>query len=157
MNIRRKKSGLTEVKVAVIGASGVGKTALTVRFLTKRYIGEYDHQNEARYKHEALVDGDTVVFEIVDSCPARMAASSGGGGGGQQQLCSSETAAWADGFVFVFSITDKLSFELLRLAKQQVKEARRGANCPAPCVLVGGKSDLLHFRQVSMDEVKVHA
>ncbi|XP_065335197.1 ras-related and estrogen-regulated growth inhibitor [Cloeon dipterum] len=151
MNIRRKKSGLTEVKVAVIGASGVGKTALTVRFLTKRYIGEYDHQNEARYKHEALVDGDTVVFEIVDSCPARMAASSGGGGV-QQQLCSSETAAWADGFVFVFSITDKLSFEMLRLAKQQVKEARRGANCPVPCVLVGGKSDLLHFRQVSMDE-----
>jgi hypothetical protein len=80
MNIRRKKSTLTEVKVAVVGAHGVGKTgilawsifqipsnnfkttsliqlfmsfvsyifalfsALTVRFLTKRYIGEYDHQ-----------------------------------------------------------------------------------------------------------------
>ncbi|EGI66598.1 Ras-related and estrogen-regulated growth inhibitor-like protein [Acromyrmex echinatior] len=43
--IRRKKSSLCEVKVAVIGAPGVGKSALTVRFLTRRYIGEYDHQS----------------------------------------------------------------------------------------------------------------
>uniref|UniRef100_A0A182Q202 small monomeric GTPase n=1 Tax=Anopheles farauti TaxID=69004 RepID=A0A182Q202_9DIPT len=42
--IRRKKSYLAEIKVAVIGAPCVGKSALTVRFLTKRYIGEYDHQ-----------------------------------------------------------------------------------------------------------------
>lgn len=42
--IRRKKSSLSEVKIAVIGCQGVGKSALSVRFLTKRYIGEYDHQ-----------------------------------------------------------------------------------------------------------------
>ena len=43
--------------------------ALTVRFLTKRYIGEYDHQSETRYKHEILVDGEPVLFEICDTCP----------------------------------------------------------------------------------------
>ncbi|XP_037781008.1 ras-like protein family member 11B [Penaeus monodon] len=42
--IRRKKSSLSEVKIAVLGGPGVGKSALIVRFLTKRYIGEYDHQ-----------------------------------------------------------------------------------------------------------------
>lgn len=42
--IRRKRSCLSEVKIAVIGAQLVGKSALTVRFLTKRYIGEYIHQ-----------------------------------------------------------------------------------------------------------------
>ena len=62
--VRRKKSSLSEVKIAVAGAPGVGKSgrrainfvsitkyflsALTVRFLTKRYIGEYDHQSETR-------------------------------------------------------------------------------------------------------------
>lgn len=44
-------------------------TALIVRFLTKRYIGEYDHQTENRYKHEAMVDGEPVLFEILDTCP----------------------------------------------------------------------------------------
>ncbi|KAG5305644.1 RERG inhibitor, partial [Acromyrmex insinuator] len=67
--IRRKKSSLCEVKVAVIGAPGVGKSALTVRFLTRRYIGEYDHQSETRYKHEVLVDGEPILFEILDTCP----------------------------------------------------------------------------------------
>ena len=29
------------VRVVVVGEKGVGKSALAVRFLTKRYIGEY--------------------------------------------------------------------------------------------------------------------
>jgi nucleoside-triphosphatase THEP1 len=31
MNIRRKKSTLTEVKVAVVGAHGVGKTGISTK------------------------------------------------------------------------------------------------------------------------------
>jgi len=62
--VRRKKSTLSEVKLAVIGAPGVGKSALTVRFLTKRYIGEYDHQSETRYKNEILVDWDPVSLKL---------------------------------------------------------------------------------------------
>ena len=30
-----------KVRLLVVGGRGVGKTALTVRYLTKRYIGEY--------------------------------------------------------------------------------------------------------------------
>lgn len=30
------------VKIVVLGASNVGKTALIVRFLTKRFIGDYE-------------------------------------------------------------------------------------------------------------------
>ena len=69
----------------MLGAPGVGKSgeikepaktklyactvALVVRLLTKRYIGEYDHQADTRYKNEILVDGDPVIFEICDTCP----------------------------------------------------------------------------------------
>ena len=41
--IRRKKSSLSEVKIGIIGSPGVGKSALAVRFLTKRYIGTYNN------------------------------------------------------------------------------------------------------------------
>ncbi|XP_060134769.1 ras-like protein family member 11B [Zootoca vivipara] len=34
------------IKIAVVGASGVGKTALVVRFLTKRFIGDYERNAE---------------------------------------------------------------------------------------------------------------
>ena len=36
------------VRVVVVGGEGVGKSALAVRFLTKRYIGEYQ-QNKGLY------------------------------------------------------------------------------------------------------------
>ncbi|CAD7091938.1 unnamed protein product [Hermetia illucens] len=32
---------LNRIKVVVLGSSKVGKSAVTVRYLTKRYIGEY--------------------------------------------------------------------------------------------------------------------
>uniref|UniRef100_A0A8D8W2L9 small monomeric GTPase n=1 Tax=Cacopsylla melanoneura TaxID=428564 RepID=A0A8D8W2L9_9HEMI len=99
--LRRKKSGLSEVKVAVIGAPGVGKRALIVRFLTRRYIGEYDHQSDSRYKGEVLVDGDTVLFEILDTCPKSI-----------EELPSRDTIHWADGILLVYAITDRESFTM---------------------------------------------
>ena len=43
--------------------------ALTVRFLTKRYIGEYDHHgDQPPYKYELMVDAEPVLFELLDTC-----------------------------------------------------------------------------------------
>ena len=71
--------------------------------MTKRYIGEYDHQEEKRYKNEVLVDGDPVIFEIVDLCPRH-----------NDDLPSLETLSWADGVVLVYSITDRASFNFIK-------------------------------------------
>ena len=106
----------------MVGAPGVGKSgelvniciflccynyflliALVVRFLTKRYIGEYDHKEEKRYKNEVLVDGDPVIFEIVDLCPRH-----------NDDLPSLDTLTWADGVVLVYSITDRASFNFIK-------------------------------------------
>ena len=78
-------------------------SALVVRFLTKRYIGEYDHKEEKRYKNEVLVDGDPVIFEIVDLCPRH-----------NDDLPSLDTLTWADGVVLVYSITDRASFNFIK-------------------------------------------
>ncbi|XP_044252546.1 GTPase HRas isoform X2 [Tribolium madens] len=120
---RRKKSSLTEVKVAVIGAPGVGKSALSVRFLTKRYIGEYDHQSETRYKHEVLVDGEPVLYEILDTCPKN-----------EDDLPSSEITNWADGLLFVYSITNRRSFTYLKRVGSLI------ADSDIPVYIVGNMS-----------------
>lgn len=138
--MRRKKSTLAEVKVAVIGAPGVGKSALTVRFLTRRYIGEYDHQADTRYKHEVLVDSEPILFEILDLCPKS-----------EDELPSTDTLHWADGFLLVYSITDRQSFNYVR----KVKEALECFD--TPITLVGNKGDMVHLRQVSTDEGEILA
>ena len=74
-----------------------------MRFLTKRYIGEYDHQSDTRYKNEVLVDGDPVIFEICDLCPRSI-----------EDLPSTESLGWADGVVLVYSITERNSFNFIK-------------------------------------------
>ncbi|CAK9797343.1 Ras-related and estrogen-regulated growth inhibitor [Anthophora quadrimaculata] len=142
--IRRKKSSLCEVKVAVIGAPGVGKSALTVRFLTRRYIGEYDHQSENRYKHEVLVDGEPILFEILDTCPKS-----------EDELPSTETFQWADGLLLVYSIIDRSSFNFVRKAKETLAVVDPEATMPL--ALVGNKADMVHLRQVSTEEGEILA
>jgi len=147
--VRRKKSSLSEVKIAVVGAPGVGKSALTVRFLTKRYIGEYDHQSETRYKHEILVDGDPVIFEICDTCPKCW-----------DDLPPTESLTWADGFVLVYSITDRQSFNYIKQAWQHIQDLRGThgkENQSVPMVLLGNKGDMVHLRQVSTEEGEILA
>uniref|UniRef100_A0A8C5IE29 small monomeric GTPase n=1 Tax=Junco hyemalis TaxID=40217 RepID=A0A8C5IE29_JUNHY len=57
---------------------------------------------------------------------------------------------WADGFVFVFSITDYESFRLLRPLHQHIRRIHPNANIPL--LLMANKGDLLRARQVSSKE-----
>ncbi|KAI9563300.1 hypothetical protein GHT06_010758 [Daphnia sinensis] len=153
-SIRRKKSLLSEIKVLVVGGPGVGKSALTVRYLTKRYIGEYDHQSENRYKHEAMINGEPVIFEILDTCPKS-----------DKDLLAVDSIQWADGFLLVYSILDKASFDYIQRFRRHVLEIRNigtshgkadqqpaTASNTIPCVLVGNKADMVHLRQVPTHE-----
>nr|CAD7454234.1 unnamed protein product [Timema tahoe] len=89
---------------------------------------------ENRYKHEVLVDGEPVLFEISDSCPKT-----------EEDLPSSETLNWADGLLLVYAITDRRSFNYVRRVKQMLC-------CDVPLALVGNKGDMVHLRQVSTEE-----
>ncbi|XP_037979009.1 ras-like protein family member 11A-like isoform X2 [Motacilla alba alba] len=57
---------------------------------------------------------------------------------------------WADGFVFVFSITDYESFRVLRPLHQHIRRIHPNANIPL--LLMANKGDLLRARQVSSKE-----
>ena len=41
--------------------------ALVVRYLTRRFIGEYDPSSEKVYPHSTCIDGESVFLEILDS------------------------------------------------------------------------------------------
>ncbi|GBL80558.1 Ras-related and estrogen-regulated growth inhibitor [Araneus ventricosus] len=122
--------------------------ALTVRFLTKRYIGEYDHQTENKYKNEVMVDNEPVLFEIIDTCPKQ----------GDNDFPKEEILQWADGFLLVYSIIDKDSFTYLREVRQLIQNSRPASpggtqgQSPCPIVVVANKADLIHLRQVSSED-----
>ncbi len=57
---------------------------------------------------------------------------------------------WGDGFVLVYSITDRQSFEQIGHIKHYLNEVRKVRN--VSCVIVANKTDLEHERQVTTEE-----
>lgn len=123
----------TVTRVAVLGAKGVGKTAIVVRFLTRRFLPEYQSGIETIYHH--FKDGnDTKEIQIIDTC------------GNNDDLCS-----FADSIILVFSITNKQSFEYVKNLSLWLTK-RRSKN--AVFTIIGNKKDLSHKRQIVTAEAE---
>uniref|UniRef100_A0AAQ4PY64 small monomeric GTPase n=1 Tax=Gasterosteus aculeatus aculeatus TaxID=481459 RepID=A0AAQ4PY64_GASAC len=117
---------MNDIKLALLGSQGAGKSAVLVRFLTRRFIGEY-------------------------ASNATRAVPQGSGA----RCIMEEPVDWADGFVVVYNISDRTSFIDAEDILRQIREARVD-NCKGevdvPVCLLGNKRDLCHARQVSEDE-----
>uniref|UniRef100_A0A8C5QHR2 small monomeric GTPase n=1 Tax=Leptobrachium leishanense TaxID=445787 RepID=A0A8C5QHR2_9ANUR len=133
------------MRIVVLGQSAVGKTALTVRFITKRFIGDYDPTLEMIYRHTAAMDGEFVHFEILDTA-----------GQDEDSLQIEEKIKWGDGFAVVYSVTDRCSFdEVMRLCfliNHIHSNARKGTGDLPPVVIVANKKDLQFDRMVSTED-----
>ncbi|XP_062432402.1 ras-related and estrogen-regulated growth inhibitor-like [Rhea pennata] len=134
------------LRLVVLGQGAVGKTALTVRFITRRFIGDYDPTLEMIYRHVAVIDGDMVHFEILDTA-----------GQEEDSLQIEEKIKWGDGFAVVYSVTDRCSFdEVVRLCflinHLHGSPKRGSAGDQPPIVIVANKKDLQYDRMVSTEE-----
>lgn len=57
-----------EVNIAIVGALGAGKSALTVKYITRRFISEYDPDLEDTYVKNEKVDQREITVKIMDTC-----------------------------------------------------------------------------------------
>ncbi|GCB70053.1 hypothetical protein scyTo_0005599 [Scyliorhinus torazame] len=138
-----------EANVVILGADRVGKSALTVRFLTRRFIGEYGDM-ESVYNHSVTVAGRKVAFNIWDSRYAQDQLN--------QNFAKEKQVQWADGFVLVYSICDRASFNVVQQQIQFIKSMKDYPGTErAPIVIVGNKRDLCHQRTVSSEEGRLLA
>uniref|UniRef100_A0AAY4AND8 Uncharacterized protein n=1 Tax=Denticeps clupeoides TaxID=299321 RepID=A0AAY4AND8_9TELE len=62
-----RPGAMREYKVVVLGSGGVGKSALTVQFVTGSFIEKYDPTIEDFYRKEIEVDSSPSVLEILDN------------------------------------------------------------------------------------------
>ncbi|XP_051511425.1 ras-like protein family member 11B [Myxocyprinus asiaticus] len=135
------------IKIAVIGGSGVGKTALVVRFLTKRFIGDYERNVGNLYSREVQIDGEQVAIQVQDTPGVQV--------NGNGLSCTDHLAGsiqWADAVVMVYSVTDCRSFDLIGQLHQLVSRTHVDRSSTLPIILVANKADLLHVRRVDIQE-----
>eukprot|EP00063_Salmo_salar_P005524 XP_013980359.1 PREDICTED: ras-related and estrogen-regulated growth inhibitor-like protein [Salmo salar] len=138
-----------DANVVVLGTDRVGKSALTVRFLTRRFIGEYGNI-ESIYSHNVIVDGRDITFNIWDS-PYCQDLS-------RETTLYEKRVQWADGFVLVYSICDRASFNAVTKLIQSIKATKDYLGMDkVPVVIVGNKKDLNHRRTVLSEEGRLLA
>ncbi|GAB6019877.1 Ras-protein Rap-2a [Chamberlinius hualienensis] len=127
---------MREFKVVVLGSGGVGKSALTVQFVSGNFMEKYDPTIEDFYRKEIEVDSAPCVLEILDTAGTEQFAS-------MRDLYIKN----GQGFVVVYSLTNQQTFQDIRTMKDQIVRVK-GVD-RVPILLVGNKVDLEHQREVS--------
>ncbi|KAE8607372.1 hypothetical protein XENTR_v10011154 [Xenopus tropicalis] len=128
-SIPRGSSTMTEYKLVVVGAGGVGKSALTIQLIQNHFVDEYDPTIEDSYRKQVVIDGETCLLDILDTA-------------GQEEYSAmrDQYMRTGEGFLCVFAINNTKSFEDIHQYREQIKRVKDSDD--VPMVLVGNKCDL---------------
>ena len=129
------------LKIAVLGQSMVGKSALTFRFINNRFPTEHDTTIEDSYSIPAKIDDIQCQLEILDTA-----------GQDDYQTMLDTWINSADGFLLVYSIDNRDSFESTKTRFDRILKLKQGHKISV--VIVGNKCDLEDRRQVKKEEVE---
>jgi len=132
---------MREFKIVVLGAGGVGKSALTVRFVRDNFIENYNPTIEEQYKRPFDSHGERFMLDILDTA------------GAEQFTALNEVyISSGHGFLLVFSLTHEASLREVDDIRQQIYRIKGGTD--VPIVVVGTKMDLASEREVTRDSIR---
>ncbi|WVQ79048.1 hypothetical protein IAT38_001141 [Cryptococcus sp. DSM 104549] len=129
-----------EQKLVVAGGGGVGKSAITIRFVTSQFYDQgYNPTIEDSYRKQFVVDDEAVTLEILDTA-------------GQEEYAAmaDQWYTFGSGFLLVYSITDRPTFEALPNFHREILRVKDREY--VPCVVVSNKCDLGKLRSVGQLE-----
>uniref|UniRef100_A0A7M5XLF6 small monomeric GTPase n=2 Tax=Clytia hemisphaerica TaxID=252671 RepID=A0A7M5XLF6_9CNID len=127
------------VKLLMLGQDGVGKSAFVVRYLTRRYIGEYDPKIEGIFRKTVNMNNQDINVEIKDT-------SRGINWSGR-----ANDLIWTNGLICVYSINNRSSFNEIQSISKMLLQQKKSRGIP--CLLIGNKKDLeKNERRVQVSE-----
>ncbi|XP_050452088.1 GTP-binding protein Rit2 isoform X2 [Cataglyphis hispanica] len=138
------RGGLRVYKIVVLGDGGVGKSAVTLQFVSHRFLNYHDPTIEDSYQKQAVIDGEAALLDILDTA-------------GQVEFTAmrEQYMRCGEGFMICYSVTDRHSFQETMEYRKLISRVR--ANEDIPLVLVGNKCDLQQQRKVTPEEGKALA
>ncbi|KAF3430435.1 hypothetical protein E2986_01196 [Frieseomelitta varia] len=138
------RGGLRVYKIVILGDGGVGKSAVTLQFVSHSFLDYHDPTIEDSYQQQAVIDGEAALLDILDTA-------------GQVEFTAmrDQYMRCGEGFMICYSVTDRRSFQEALEYRKLITRVR--ANEDIPLVLVGNKFDLQRQRKVSTEEGKALA
>ncbi|KAK8051114.1 Ras family protein [Apiospora rasikravindrae] len=130
---------LREYKLVVVGGGGVGKSCLTIQLIQSHFVDEYDPTIEDSYRKQCVIDDEVALLDVLDTA-------------GQEEYSAmrEQYMRTGEGFLLVYSITSRQSFEEITTFQQQILRVKDKDYFPM--VVVGNKCDLESEREVSRQE-----
>lgn len=127
---------LRECKLVVVGGGGVGKSCLTIQLIQSHFVDEYDPTIEDSYRKQCVIDDEVALLDVLDTA-------------GQEEYSAmrEQYMRTGEGFLLVYSITSRQSFEEILVFQQQILRVKDKDYFPI--IVVGNKCDLESDRQVS--------
>lgn len=140
----KSKGGIRVYKIVVLGDGGVGKSAVTLQFVSHSFLDYHDPTIEDSYQQQAVIDGEPAHLDILDTA-------------GQVEFTAmrDQYMRCGEGFLICYSVTDRHSFQEALEYRKLIQKVR--ASEDIPLVLVGNKFDLQMQRKVSTEEGKTLA
>lgn len=130
---------LREYKLVVVGGGGVGKSCLTIQLIQSHFVDEYDPTIEDSYRKQCVIDDEVALLDVLDTA-------------GQEEYSAmrEQYMRTGEGFLLVYSITSRQSFEEIATFQQQILRVKDKDYFPV--IVVGNKCDLDMERAVSQQE-----
>ena len=138
-----KDTNAKPLSVVVLGKGVVGKTSLIYRFVKDAFPEAHDPTIEDNYKAMVEINNESIEIQIVDTA-----------GEEDYQNMLDQWIDVADGFLLVFAINDKDTFNVL---DEKYKRIEKHKEKNVPIILVGNKCDLENERQVTKEEANQKA
>lgn len=123
----------------MVGGGGVGKSALTIQMVQSHFVDEYDPTIEDSYRKPCVIDHEPALLDVLDTA-------------GQEEYSAmrEQYMRTGEGFLLVYSITSRSSFEEVVSFYQQILRVKDKDSFPV--VLVANKFDLDADRVVTVEE-----
>ncbi|OAR00482.1 hypothetical protein LLEC1_05799, partial [Akanthomyces lecanii] len=155
---------MREYKLVVVGGGGVGKSCLTIQLIQSHFVDEYDPTIEGNsasswptirrgisftltrasfssdsYRKQCVIDDEVALLDVLDTA-------------GQEEYSAmrEQYMRTGEGFLLVYSITSRQSFEEITTFQQQILRVKDKDYFPM--VVVGNKCDLEGEREVHRHE-----
>eukprot|EP01119_Soliformovum_irregulare_P024103 TRINITY_DN8570_c0_g2_i3.p1 TRINITY_DN8570_c0_g2~~TRINITY_DN8570_c0_g2_i3.p1 ORF type:complete len:1178 (+),score=379.21 TRINITY_DN8570_c0_g2_i3:222-3755(+) len=129
-------------QICLVGAQGVGKSALVCRLINGEFVLDDDPTVEDNYDQSIVCDGRECTLSILDC-------------GGESEYYQSLHRKWfarAEGFIVMYSICSKYSFSSLASYLHDIQKVKQIPVEDIPKVIVGTKADEAEEREVTTND-----
>ncbi|EAL44906.2 Ras family GTPase [Entamoeba histolytica] len=129
-------------KLVALGKIDSGKTSILIRFFSGHFFKMYDPGIEDEYRTVMKVDDISIIIDVADPCS-----------GDEFSILRDLYIKQSDGFILIYSITSKESFEEMKGIYEEIYRVKdKDENEVIPIIIVGNKCDLENERQVTKED-----